>query len=224
MGGDMAELAALGQAVSIVFACLTFIFGVNAWRREFIGKKKIELAEQILSKFFEVKDAISAIRNPFSNTGEGKTRKRNEYELESDSKILDQAYVVNERMQKYDKLFAEFFSLKYRAMATYGKQIEGAYTGVGLILRSILVSAMALGEHYWQRQGRVKMSEAEFKKHLEEMHRHEGIFWARGGSDDEICLKLDDIQRDLEQILGPCFEEPMTLVKLLTAPLTKRKD
>ena len=36
-----------------------------------------------------------------------------------------------------------------------------------------------LSTHYWQRQGRVKMEEDEFDKHLNEMHRYEGIFWDR---------------------------------------------
>jgi hypothetical protein len=50
----MRDLATIGQAVAVISACWAIIAGVGAWKREFIGKRRIELAEQPLGKFFEV--------------------------------------------------------------------------------------------------------------------------------------------------------------------------
>jgi hypothetical protein len=47
------------QAVSVFFASLAIIVGVDAWRREFIGKREIELAEDVLHAFYEARDAIA---------------------------------------------------------------------------------------------------------------------------------------------------------------------
>lgn len=89
----MENIAFIAQTVSIVSACWAIISGVGAWKREFIGKRKIEIAEQVYSEFLEAKDAIAYIRNPFSSSSEGKTRIRKEDEDPKDSIILDRAYI-----------------------------------------------------------------------------------------------------------------------------------
>ena len=113
-------IADIITAISVATAAIAFVVGVNAWKREFIGKRRIELAETVLALFYEAQDAIREIRNPFSLGGEGKTRKRSDNEREEVSALLDQAYVVFERYQKREKLFAELRSMKYRVMATFG--------------------------------------------------------------------------------------------------------
>lgn len=55
----MIELATFVQMIAVISACWAIISGVGAWKREFIGKRQIELAEQVLAKFFEVKDALN---------------------------------------------------------------------------------------------------------------------------------------------------------------------
>ena len=90
----MTDIATIAQAVAVIAACWAIISGVGAWKREFIGKRQIELAEQVLAKFFEVKDAISFIRNPFSSKEEGKSREKSERELENESELLNRGYIV----------------------------------------------------------------------------------------------------------------------------------
>src|SRR5690349_11453365 len=104
----MTEIATIVQAVSILAACWAIISGVGAWKREFIGKRQIELAEQLLERFFEVKDAIAFIRNPFSGLEEGKSRQRRPGELQAESELLDRGYIVVERYQKREGVFSEF--------------------------------------------------------------------------------------------------------------------
>lgn len=69
-------------SISVAIAALSFVSGVSAWKREFIGKRQIELAESVLAMFYEVEDAIREIRNPFAYTDEGKSRKRADNERE----------------------------------------------------------------------------------------------------------------------------------------------
>jgi len=212
----MIEVATIVQAFAVISACWAIITGIGAWKREFIGKRQIELAEQVLAKFFEVKDAITFIRNPFSSSDEGKTRKRDNGESANDSELLDRGYIVIERYTKKENVFAEFNTLKYKFMASFGVDTEEIFIDTNKALNSIFVSARMLATHYWKRQGRVHMEGDEFQKYLDEMHRHEGIFWDIGIEEDEIRIQLKKIQEKLEKATAPCFQEPMKTFTMFT--------
>lgn len=66
-------IADILQSISMILACWAVIAGIDAWRREFVGKRRIELAEETLEAFYALRDAIAFIRNPFSSTQEGST-------------------------------------------------------------------------------------------------------------------------------------------------------
>ena len=214
----MTEIFTLAQAGAVISACWAIISGIGAWKREFIGKRQIELAEQVLAKFFEIKDAIAMIRSPFSRSDEGSSRKRNEHESRETSDLLDRGYIVFERYSTKESAFADFNTLKYRFMASFGAESEQIFTDTTTILNTIFVSAQMLGTHYWQRQGRVPMDPEEGKEHLQEMQRHQQIFWDHGTDDDEIRKKLAAVQQRLDAIVKPCFQEPMRTYTWLTRP------
>ena len=218
----MTEIASIVQALSILFACWAVIAGIDAWKREFIGKRRIEIAEQILAKFYEVKDAIAFIRSPWSGSEEGKSRKRGPAEGEAESKLLDRGYIVFERYEKRMNTFVELNTLKYRFMAAFGAESESVFVRINQVLNSIFISAQMLATHYWQRQGRVPMEPDEFQRHLDEMHKHEGVFWDRYNENDEVRKELSAIQSELEKITAPCFEEKMRTYTLFTKPLFSR--
>lgn len=218
----MTDLAAITQAIAIISACWAIISGVGAWKREFIGKRKIELAEETLAAFFEIKDAIAFIRNPWSSGTEGCTRKRAPNETEPESQLLDRGYVVFERYESKKNIFVRFNTLKYKFMAVFGTETEAIFQDTNKTLNSIFSSANMLSTHYWQRQGRVKMEADEFQKHLDEMHKHEGIFWDRYNKNDGIRNQLAITQSALENVTKPCFEEPMKSYVVLTGQWFRR--
>jgi hypothetical protein len=212
----MIELASIAQAASIFFACWAIIAGIGAWRREFVGKRQIELAEQVLAKFFEIRDAVAHIRNPFSRNDEGSTRQHGDHETPDETDLLNRGYIVIERYTTREAVFAEFNTLKYRFMASFGPETEEIFLETNKTVHSIFSSARILATYYWKRQGRVPMEGAEFQKHRDEMHKHEGIFWETGDENDEIKRRLNAIQAKLETAVAPCFKEPMSLYTFLT--------
>lgn len=218
----MIELATIAQAVSVVAACWAIITGVGAWKREFIGKRKIELAEETLAAYFEIKDAIAFIRSPFSSLTEGSTRERAPNETDAENQLLDRGFTVFERYEKKKEIFVKFSTLKYKFMAVFGPKTESIFTETHEVVNSIFTSANMLATYYWQRQGRVQMEADEFQKHLDEMHQHEGIFWDRYNKDDEIREKLSTIQISLEVVTKPCFEEPMKTYTIFTKSWFKK--
>lgn len=212
----MIEIATIAQAVALISACWAIISGVGAWKREFIGKRKIELAEETLALFFEIKDAIAFIRNPWSSGEEGKSRNRAQHETEAESQLLDRGYIVFERYESKKDIFVRFNTLKYKFMAVFGPETEIIFNETNQTLNSIFTSANMLSRHYWQRQGRVKMEADEFQKHLDEMYKHEGIFWDRYNENDEVRNQLTEIQQKLERVTKPCFEEPIKTYTIFT--------
>lgn len=188
------------SALSVAIAALSFAWGVQAWRREFIGKRRIELAEAVLALFYEAEDAIREIRNPFVMVGEGKSRERDDTERDEEAEFQDSAYVAFERYQKREKLFAELRSMKYRFMASFGTEAGEPFQELNLIIGDIFISARMLCSHYWPRQGRVRMSEAEFEKHLSEMHRHQATFWFMTDDEDQIGKRMRQAVQQIEEI------------------------
>ena len=212
----MSSLATITQTLAIVSACWAIISGVGAWKREFIGKRKIELAEETLSAFFEIKDAIAFIRNPWSSGNEGTTRQRATYETEPETQLLNRGYIVFERYESKKDVFVRFNTLKYKFMAVFGTDTENIFKETNQSLNSIFISSNMLATHYWKRQGRVPMEQDEFQKHLDEMRKHEGIFWDKYSENDEIRNQLVATQNELERVTKPCFDEPMKTYTIFT--------
>ena len=209
----------LGQTIAIISACWAIVSGIGAWKREFIGKRRIELAEETLATFFEIKDAIAFIRNPFSTVGEGETRVVGDRETPEVTELLNRGHIVFERYEKKREVFSRFGALKYKFMAAYGAESEEIFKDTHKAVNSIFNSARYLSTRYWQQQGRVKMTEAELQKHLDKMEAHEDVFWDSWNDDDVIRKQLEEVQMKLDQTVKSTFEEPISTYKLLTKKL-----
>jgi len=194
------DLTELAKNISVIIGALALISGIMAWKREYIGKRKIELAEDTLMLFYQARDAIREIRNPFGRIGEGSSRQKGDNETDSETELLNRAYVVYERYQKKEKIFNKLQSTRYRFMARFGKKNEAPFIELNNILNDIFLSAQMLGTHYWQRQGRVKMEGEEFKKHLDEMHEHEATFWFQGEKRDKKGPRVEKVIEQIEDI------------------------
>jgi len=186
------------ESISIILAAWAVIIGVNAWRREYIGKRRLELAEDVLALFYEARDAISYIRNPSGHVGEGSTRNADPNESPEEKQINDNAYVVFERYNKRQDLFNKLYSMRYRYMARFGKDSAKPFNELNKIVNEIFVSARMLS-HYWKQQGRrIWKNDKEFQQHLEEMHKYEAVFWEKGFSEDPVIPRLNTVISDIE--------------------------
>jgi hypothetical protein len=89
--------------ISIIIASWTAVYGTDQWRRECRGKRQAELAEEVLSLFYEAQDAVRHIRNPFGFGGEGASRKAGENETPEEKDAFDKAFVIFERFKTKKK-------------------------------------------------------------------------------------------------------------------------
>ena len=188
-------ISAAIYAGATIYAASVALFGIKSWRKEFRGKRQIELAEDVLSLFYEARDAITAIRSPFSWGGEGSTRKPLENEDEQEKTVRDRAYIVYERFEKHQNMFNKLHSMRYRFMAQIGKKEAEPFNQVRIIVNEIMSAGGTLGELWVERIGLPKPEKKEITKTIKE---YEAVFrWQ--GSKDEISKRVDKIVADIEQ-------------------------
>ncbi|APD07981.1 hypothetical protein UJ101_02482 [Flavobacteriaceae bacterium UJ101] len=189
------------KSISVIIVSIVAIFGINSWRRETKWKRKYQLAEDTLSLFYEVKDSISIIRNPFSYTTEGNTRKKKENESIEETERLNRAYIILERFNDNKEPFYKLRTIKYRFITVFGKEYEKCFSDIDKIMNEIITASHFLGTRYWKDQGRKKFTEEEFEKHLERMHKYESCIW-ENYENDEINKQLNQIITQIEKV---CF-------------------
>ena len=197
------DAANIIESISLIIAAWAVIFGINAWRREYIGKRRLELAEEVLALFYEARDIIAYIRNPFSFAGEGSTRVVNQNETEEETRIYNNAYVVFERYNKRQELFNKISSLRYRYMAQFGKNTIQPFDDLSTIINEIFTAARMLPFYWKQRSYLSGRVEEQIQREQQEIRKLETKFWYQGESDsitqrvnavilniEEQCLKL----------------------------------
>ena len=199
------------KLISVLIGSFVAVFGITAWRRETLGKRKIELAEEILSLFYEIDDVFSEIRSPFGRVDEGKTRKTEKYESEKEKKARDNAFVIYERYTKHQETFAKFMMLRYRAMAVFGEEWGDPFVSVQMLLRKLFSSSRRLSE-LWSRDSRLMRDEAEAVRVKNQIEKYESIFWEGYGDTDPIREELQVIRVQLETKCRTEIEKGSSLV------------
>ena len=105
-----------------IVAVFTIVFGFGAWRRQLVGSRRITLLEDVLTGFYQERDAIAEIRSPFVFEGEGSTVKppiTTQCNVENDNQAY---YVFIERFSRHQQLFTNLQVQKHRFMATFGAE------------------------------------------------------------------------------------------------------
>jgi len=109
-------IPAIGPLATIVAAC-TAIWGIRAWRREYTGKRRIDLAEDVLALVYEIQDVLASVRSPLGHSEEGQTCPEMPDAIDKEKAMLNTAYIPIERCNSRKELFARLRSLRYRFMA-----------------------------------------------------------------------------------------------------------
>lgn len=195
------------QGLSVIAVAISAVCGISLWRREAKWKRKYELAEEVLSCFYEISDSFDRIRSPAGYHGEGKTRKRNEKETPEESEILDSAYVIVERYENEKAPFIKLRSMKYRFMALFGEKAGVPFNEVEKLTRRLFVASYRLGNRYWKDQGRKNFSEEQFERHFKKMNEYEEIFWADYGETDKFKNEVNDVIKKIESICQSIIEK-----------------
>ena len=193
-------MASVIEAFSIIVAAISVIYGVNAWRREFTGKRRIELAESVLAMFYEAEDAIRALRSPASHSKEADTRERSENERQEEAQARDRAFIVFERYRLREDLFARLQAAKYQFMAAFGRDSAESFDEISAVRDRIIIAAEELGLRLWPRHFRQASTGAESEADRNRVEREEAIILGRNDGNDEIAERVRKAVHRIEEI------------------------
>jgi len=196
------------ESLAVFTASIVAIFGINSWRREIRGRKKYELAEEVLALFYEARDKISAIRSIHGNVEEGKSRKPNLKETPDEQKALNDAYVIFERYHKNQDTFNRLHALRYRFMAIFGSNKAKPFYDLNKTMNEIFISAHMLGKLWNMRsQTYLPRGEDEYNKIIKDIQKYEAIFWEGINEPDPITLRVEGIISEIEKICEPILKK-----------------
>ena len=168
--------------------------GLTKWHAETLGKRRIELAEEVLADFYQARDIIKAARSPFSYSHEGQSRHRGENETEEDTRLLNSYFAPTERLVSKADFFAEAWARRYSFTAVFGSEAAGAYDDLFEVRNEIIVSVRSL------------ISAHGHPVSPTDRTRWENTIWA-GAADDPIPTRIDRVIDAIEAICRPAIQK-----------------
>lgn len=197
------QFAALLNPIATFVAILTAIYGINAWRREHMGKRRIELAEDALAAFYEASDAVSAIRHPMSFSSETDALERHHSESEELFEARKRASVAFVRYNERSELFGRLHAMRYRFMAQIGKSEAEPFLEIRQVVNEVMVSARLLSRLWAREHFRTVEQQT---AHFAMVEKHEAVIWAGLAEDDQIERRVNDIVERFEVICRRTIE------------------
>ena len=156
-------------------------------------RRQTELAEEVLSGFYQMQDIIMFIRTPISFGGEGETRRRAESETEADTELRNRLFIPIERLNQHGQFIADLRAKGYRMKAMFA---EKPFDTLREVLEDIvLASRMMLITTNLDNAARADLYE-KWRKTTQ----------YRASDDDPIAQKVESAIELVEQVCRPVFE------------------
>lgn len=210
------------QAGAVIVASLVALYGINSWRREYVGKRRMELAEEVLAMFYEAKDALHDVRAPFSFHGEGSSRVPGPNESPERKKNLDYAYVTFERLKAASELFSRLFGARYRFMAAFGRRAGVPFYELNRLIHELRTMASYHGEHLNTPEIMLQTQE-QIEHHQKEGRRIRRVLFSIHGEQDEFASKIDEVINEVDRTCRAVIQGHGSTKYLLLDRLTLRR-
>jgi len=185
------------EAICAVTVAICAVSALYTWRKEFVGKKKIEFAAEFIEKAIEIKVFITYVRSGFSYESEEKDI---ENELKKENKYIKDrkiAYLVPKyRILKNDENIKSFYALKTKSFMYFGSDSLKIFDIISQALVKIKISSDALYVN----------SYSGFLKD-EKKQKYEEDIWSSGSSEDKISLEIDNAIKELKLNLEPLYQD-----------------
>ncbi len=206
--GFQATIAVLGVLanISVIIAAWVAVRGINAWRREHIGKKRVDLAEEVLALFYEARDVIRGMRSPFTFGGEGSTRPPQKGETAEEQEARRQAFVIIERYNKNRDLFGRLHSLRYRFVVRFGEGSDKPFDDLHKVLVDLWNAARQLSTLWLESYPR-DLKGPDLERHTRRVEEAEATIWEGPPDRDPIAARVDGVVGEIESICAPVIKE-----------------
>jgi hypothetical protein len=189
------QLAPLIQAAVVVVTGVVAVRGLSAWRHQMVGKRKAELAEQVLTNFYAARDVFIEVRRRGFLSGEGKSRKSNDDESNQVQLMRNTYFIAIERLVRQGELFPRLHAQRYLFRAYFGKSTKPFET-IFEANNKIITSASIL----------MDIAQYEDQSSLDRDSLLNEIGWGKRARPDEIDRAIDAAVSEIEVFCKPILE------------------
>lgn len=194
----ISALANLMTGLAAVVAGWAGVRGLNAWRTEMVGRRKTELAEEVLAGFYRVRDILTWARFPASDDNHGGEDDRPGAGPDDEELERGEIFTPVDRLTKESQVFSELQASRYRFMAYFGEEAARPFEEIRAIHSEVIDSAHNLIRTYGQEQ----TGPAEARRNQWEA----AIGWGEGDG-DTLRRRLDLAVKAIERTCRPLIEE-----------------
>lgn len=170
--------------------------GLKTWRRQLVGGKRLELAENALVAAYDVVDALNQIRNPGAFGGEGATRKAEEGETKQETERLNAQYVPIERVLNANARFDKLREYRTRCRIHFGEESVPHFDTLLRAPYRIVIAARALMRDA-KRSSQRELTEEQLEKTFQRREEWEAVIWDMGSAE-----KPDEFRREMNAALA----------------------
>lgn len=188
------DIADIVQAIAVIVVAIPAFIGVNSWRAQLIGKRKIEISEEILTLVYNLQGVIKWARHPASFGGEGEERAGRDQEPENQRRLNDSYYSRVSRLSEHTDDFARLRSASMLFRAYFGDQGQDSLAAFNTVRNRINSAVGMLINH---------SRDDQYPQHLRE--EFQNTIWDTSTEDesDEISLQINNAVADIESICRP---------------------
>jgi hypothetical protein len=189
-------VCAMAQSVSVAVGMVVGLLGINAWRRQTIGKRKMELAEQVVGGVYQARDVFDWVRTRVIFRGEGASRPAMDGETERQKRQRDLYFVPIERLHNEKELFARLQAQRYLFTSYFGKDSAKAFELLDHVRLQITHAASVL----------IEMTGEDANEPNEKLRNILG--WGPRERPDELDQKIADAVTMIEKVCQQILEGP----------------
>jgi hypothetical protein len=186
--------AVILQAVAIIVTAGFAIAGLHSWRRQTLGKRRVEVAEETLVLVHKIRNAITFVRLPVHGPDEGRNRPRSGEQPDFE-KVRDSYYVPIERLRSYDDDFARLERQRFLCETYLSAEAAGPLRILSDTRRSILAAARGLLAFPTDRPLTAEQ--------VADAGRWEAVIWDFSEPGDSIAKGLEAAVRRVEEMCAP---------------------
>lgn len=198
---DFEKWMRVAASGTTIIAAGVAIYGINAWRREHVGKRRAELAEETLVGFYQAADAIRWMRNPSGIKDEGKCEPMPGESAAKHSARQD-ANVLFVRYNQQADVFNRLRAAQYRFRALFGEEASKPFGELNTLLHELFMAARMLAIVWAQRNEGVREDRLPLVER--QIEKYEAVFWFQF-ENDPITLRLDRIVKSAEEHCRPAI-------------------
>jgi hypothetical protein len=167
--------------------------GVNAWRAETVGRRKAELAEEVLAQFYQAKDALTWARLPLGDAAAQAPV------AEGGARGGEAMAAPIERLNQASQVFSALQASRYRFMAYFGEEAAKPFEERHKVHNEVMEAAAQLI------RGQDKARSAD--NDADQRQWRNTIGWGPH-EQDRLAERLEHAVRAIERTCRPLIEEP----------------